>query len=210
MGTRVNVSYSAAQESGVDILEVLTGLGYTVDNSARIGAVLAVILVEDLNTREIKKVKKAMDKVISNVSVEVFDSEALAIAKERYEEVIDTCSEYIIRAYGFEWPPTSGQRFSLSTNAQIKWMGLDLARNDLTYPKAVPTKDNDGAHSIADATEVHNMYLTAAGTIDAILAGGTAKKQEVGAAVSKAVARQLAVDYLNSAGCSELVSDLGP
>ena len=100
--------------------------------------------------------------------------------------------------------------FSLSTNAQIKWMGLDLSRNDLTFPYVVPFRDNDGFYSIPDAATAHNMYLSAVGTIDAVLTQGTLKKGEIDAAGTKAAARQLAVDYLTTYNCEDLLGHIGP
>lgn len=215
MATKIKISNSAADTAGVDVIALLQGLGYTVTNNdvTVVGGICEVVLPsQDLNVRQIKKVKKALNRSMRRVTVEIFPSEALVTAIERYKGIIDECSEHLIRDNGFEWPPTSGKRFSLSTNAQIKWLGLDSARSDpaIAYPYNVPTKDNDQFHAIADAAEVHNMYLTAIGTIDAILGAGTAKKAEISAATTKAAARQLAVDYLTATGCLELVSDLGP
>lgn len=210
MSTVIKVSKSAASESGINLHTWVDSLGFSVDTIVKDGAMLVVTLVEDLNTRQIDKVRKKLDHDITNIYIEVYDTETLDIAKERYKSVVDLCSEARIKDNGFEWPPTSGQRFSLSLNAQIKWLGLDSAREDMTYPYRVPTKDNDIFHSIQDAAEAHNMYLTAVGTIDALLSAGTLKKEEITAALTKAAARTLAVDFLTATECAELIVELGP
>lgn len=85
---------------------------------------------------------------------------------------------------GFEFPPGSGQRFSLSLAAQAKLLGLDLLRDDshLVYPVKYNTVDDEETLEIYDSETMHNFFLTAVGTYRAAIDSGTAVKDEVRAA----------------------------
>lgn len=100
---------------------------------------------------------------------------------------IDARTEELI-AQGFEFPPASGQRFSLSTNAQRTLLAADVMRDDpsFTYPVNWNTLDDTGVLTVADSATLHNFVLTAVGTVRSILDAGTALKDAVRAATSRA------------------------
>ncbi len=112
-------------------------------------------------------------------------STELATLKERYINQVDALSEArIIDGPGFEWPADSGNFFSLSMNAQIKWMGLFAAREVMEYPLTVPTKDDGGVYSITGADDVVGIYGTVVGTVRAILDASTEAKAAIRAATT--------------------------
>jgi len=83
---------------------------------------------------------------------------------------------------GFEFPPTSGDLYSLSTKGQLTLLGLDAARADLTYPVEYNKKDDKGKGIIPDNVTAHNFFLSAVATARAHLDSGTALKDQVRAA----------------------------
>lgn len=127
------------------------------------------------------------------------DFDVMYAEKERLILAVDAkISERIHSGAGFEWPPSSGQFFSLSTNAQIKWVGLMVAKDFITYPLTVPTKDDNIFYTIQDATEAQNMYLTATNTVKTYIADGTSVKRIVREAATISEAQAAADTYLNS------------
>lgn len=90
----------------------------------------------------------------------------------------------------------SGKQFSLSLAAQTKWNGLYNSRATITYPYLVPTRDDQGFHSIADAAEVEAMYAAAVAAVTGELGAANAVKQTVVAAATTADARSAADAYL--------------
>ena len=112
------------------------------------------------------------------------------------KEIDEVVSDQIHSGLGFEWPPASGNFFSLSANAQTKWMGLMVSKDFLTFPMTVPTIDDHAFHDIADATEAQNMYLTASNVIKTWMGDATAAKQNVEATTTLAAAQVAADAYL--------------
>lgn len=98
---------------------------------------------------------------------------------------------------GFEWPPSSGQYFSLSANAQNKWIGLMVAKDFISFPLVVPTRHDDVFHAIQNATEAQNMYLTAANTVKTYLALATTAKENIREASTEAEALAAADAYFS-------------
>lgn len=76
----------------------------------------------------------------------------------------------------FEHPASSGNLFSITTTAQVKWIGLYSARDLMVYPMKVYTKDDSTEYSIADAAEVAIIYGLAVGTVRALLDAATDAK----------------------------------
>lgn len=113
--------------------------------------------------------------------------------------VDESASDRIVNGQGFEHPPGSGKRFSLTLEAQTKWNGLYNARNSIAYPYVVPTKDDRQYHSIADAAEVETMYKAAVSTMTAELDAANAAKQGLLVAASTSKARAAADAYLRLA-----------
>lgn len=100
----------------------------------------------------------------------------------RYHEIDNKTGKLISNGFIY-----NGLTFSLSYNAQINLLGLDASRNDpaLTYPISYNTLDDSTTYNVVDATDVHNMYLTALATKKSILDSGTTLKDQIRAATSK-------------------------
>lgn len=209
MGTKIRIPGPMITGHDLDLNQFMANAGYTVLTRKRSKRLWVVTLAETLNTRQHNALASGLVEALSGITAEHVATEPKVIADERYEDVIDECTRRRIRD-GFEWPVASGNRFSLSTNAQIKWLGLNASRNDLAYPYKVPMKDNDGFYQIADAAESQMMYGAAVITIDTILSAGTAKKEEITKAAGKKAGRTLAVNYLTANNCTDLAKKLGP
>jgi hypothetical protein len=84
--------------------------------------------------------------------------------------------------------PYASKQFSLSAGAQTNILALDNTKDDpaLQYPIKYNTKDDTDTYDIIDATDLHNMYLTALATKKGHLDSGTALKDQVRAAVDEA------------------------
>lgn len=120
----------------------------------------------------------------------IADTLELSVFKQGLIDIVNAEAEKRIHeGLGFEWPSTSGQRFSLSANSQSKWIGLAVAKDYITYPLRVPTKGDDAFYDIQDSTEVMNMYLTATGTVKAHLDAATTAKESIRNATTNAEAQ---------------------
>lgn len=86
----------------------------------------------------------------------------------------------------------SGKVFSLSAEAQSYWNGLgNLTANGLLtepddFPLTVNTLDDSNTHDIMTIAEAVTVFATAAATVKAHLASGTALKDQVRAATTTA------------------------
>lgn len=96
----------------------------------------------------------------------------------RYDQIDQRTGELISAGYTY-----ATKQFSLSQNAQLNLTGADNARTDLTYPVTWNSIDDTDTYDVTDATDLHNMYLTALGTKKAHLDSGTALKDQIRAAV---------------------------
>jgi len=107
---------------------------------------------------------------------------------------IDARTDELIEL-GFEYPPESGQHFSLSSPAQMKLLAADAQRDDplFTYPVTWNSLSDTGSISLPDSATLHGFVLTAVGTVRAILDSGTTIKDAVRAASTK-VALDAVVD----------------
>ena len=94
--------------------------------------------------------------------------------KMKYCQIDERTSQLISLGYSY-----GGELFSLSMNAQTNILALDHSRLELSYPIEYNTKNDESVYSIADATTVHNMYLTALATKKARLDSGTVFKTQV-------------------------------
>ena len=117
---------------------------------------------------------------------------ALPLAKQAKVVAIDERTKALIDE-GFEFPPTSGQVFSLSAAAQVVLLALEAARGDplFVYPVIYNTKDESAVIQLDDSDGVHAFFVTAIGICRGRLDSGTAIKNEVRAA--KAVAEVNAI-----------------
>lgn len=91
----------------------------------------------------------------------------------------------------------AGKEFSITSTAQIKWIGLFNAKDSLAYPMVVYTKDDTASHDIADAAEVTTMYGLAVGAVRAILDAGTAAKVAIQVSADRAAAQAAFDAYAN-------------
>lgn len=100
---------------------------------------------------------------------------ALASRKnERMAEVDKKTQELI--ANGFMWNSVC---CSLSTRAQIRIMGIRIAKDDITYPLVWSGKNDQDSMELANASEVNSFFLTALGTVKATVDSGTALKNSI-------------------------------
>ena len=122
-----------------------------------------------------------MGEFIKQIGTEDFTLEQLK--QYRYSEIDNRTGQLIDNGFSF-----AGNTFSLSQNAQINILALDVSRNDaaIIYPIEYNTLTDDVIVLVPDATTVHNMYLTALGTKKAVLDSGTVLKNQIRAAVDKA------------------------
>jgi hypothetical protein len=105
---------------------------------------------------------------------------ALEIAKSKKTDQIDAKTSRLI-SQGFQFPPATGQIFSLSPAGQNTLLGLNAAKDapQLIYPVIYNTKDDEGTISLPDAATVYAFFLTAVGTYRYWLDSGTAIKDEI-------------------------------
>jgi hypothetical protein len=79
-------------------------------------------------------------------------------------------------AKGFEWPPGSGQRLSLSDHGQAKVHEAYLMRDFLAFPIRWATLDDLSFVSIADAAELQQVAAVMVQTVQAVLHAATDAK----------------------------------
>ena len=123
-----------------------------------------------------------LDSIIQN-----HDAFGLKTHKNNKIDEIDIKTGELI-ALGFEFPSASGMRFSLSQSAQINISALYQSKDDpaITYPITYNTIDDLTTFAIPNAETLYGMYLTALATKKAHLDSGTALKNQVRAATTKA------------------------
>ena len=90
----------------------------------------------------------------------------------------------------------SSNTFSLSRNAQINWLGLDMKKAALTYPYEITTKD-DLAYSIADQAELQTMIDKAFIAKETPIVSGRALKLSINVAADKDALNLIMVDNDN-------------
>lgn len=98
----------------------------------------------------------------------------------RYNE-IDVKSIALI-SEGFVY---AGKTFSLSQNAQINLLALEVDKNNMSYPIKWNTKNDDDKYDITDATDATNFHLTSLNAVKTILDSGTDLKDQIRAAIDK-------------------------
>jgi len=124
------------------------------------------------------------DESVLNNTIALHESINLDEKKSiRYVEIDNNTVTLILQGFTYK-----NLVFSLSQNAQINILGLDNTRFDsaITYPIGYSTKDDSGHYDVVDATDLHNMYLTALATKKAWVDSGTALKDAVRAATNEA------------------------
>jgi hypothetical protein len=79
-------------------------------------------------------------------------------------------------AQGFEYPAASGQMFSLSPEAQMKWTAMNAARLALSYPLLVVTADEQTTVELADHGAAQDMFEAMVETVRGHIDSGRALK----------------------------------
>ena len=139
-------------------------------------------------------VEKYYVKVVSEKFVEMTQGEKDLVDAARLPEIkrlkfleVDARTEEII-AQGFEFPPSSGVKISMSVEQQSRIMGMYTLRNDpnLIYPISWNSLDDTTELTLSNASEVEAFYLTGVGTLRAILDSGTAVKDQIRLCTTKA------------------------
>ena len=108
---------------------------------------------------------------------------ALESARARKNAEIDRKTEALL-AQGFEFPPGSGVRASMSLEAQAKMLAIFTVRDEpeTVYPVEWNSLDDGATITLPDSATVRGFVLTAVGTARAIIDGGTSVKNLVRAA----------------------------
>ena len=211
MSTLFKIPGRLIQGSGLDIKQFLLDHGYTMTRRAMSPAEWQVTVSEDLTDTQKSDLNTALMTALNRVSYDLgYVGEPDAHARTRYKEVMDLCVTQRLNTEGFEHPSASGRIFSLSLPAQIKWLGLLVSKDSMTYPYDVPVKDDSEVYSIADAAEVATMWGAIMTKVSTVLGEATAEKAAIDAAADVAAARASAVAHLNTNGCSTMVALLGP
>lgn len=116
--------------------------------------------------------------------------------KSTVNEYVDTETERRISG-GFEYPSSSGKVFSLSPNAQLNWLGLELKAALLPYPYIIRTFDEKDVYGIVNEADAHLMVDAAFIAKETSLTLGRMVKTAVEAAVSIAAVDTAAASWLN-------------
>jgi len=97
----------------------------------------------------------------------------------RFAQIDHRTDELI--SQGFEYTPGSGVMLSLSLEAQNRLTGVLLLKDSpmIGYPIRWNAINDEFYHDVTDATDVVNMYGTAAGTLKARVQSGTQIKNEI-------------------------------
>jgi hypothetical protein len=132
------------------------------------------------------------------------DAADLVVLPRVRDQIMVKIDEHVAAkiALGFQWPVATGQIFSLSIQAQIKWMGLFATTllppglDKMVYPLTVPTIDDLGKYDVADQAEVKDMYSLITATVAGLLGASMTAKAAVNAAVTLAEAETARDRYL--------------
>lgn len=89
-----------------------------------------------------------------------YNKSTLEGLKEFKYDSIDSRTGALIQN-GFEYPASSGQIFSFSSNGQMNLIGAFAGKDSLSYPFAWNTKDDLITYQIADSAEMSAFYFTA-------------------------------------------------
>lgn len=116
-----------------------------------------------------------------DAAMDAAPSDVAAAKEKKFSEIDSRTDELILQGMSF-----NGMMFSLSPNAREKMNNADGLRNDpaFTYPVVWNNIDDSATISLANATDLHNMYLTALATVRAHIDSGTAVKDLVRAATT--------------------------
>lgn len=101
----------------------------------------------------------------------------------KYRNIDNRTNELISRGFNY-----AGKMFSLSLPAQIRLLGINQVRNDpnLIYPIRWNTMHDNDYYEIANPEDFHLFYMKSLATYRAHVDAGTALKDQVREATSKA------------------------
>lgn len=158
--------------------EVKAALGFSASLLGMDGEDLVCQFESELTAQQI---------AILESTVEAHDPTDVKHQKPERIQAIDRRTDQLI-GLGFEFPPGSGVRFSLSMESQSKLLGMDALRSDplFTYPVVYNSIDDLEEFSIPDSATIHSFFLVAVGTYRAHLDSGTALKTQIRAATTQA------------------------
>jgi len=138
----------------------------------------------------------------STEEIAAIEATELTNIKLQYLSIVNNAGEaYIIRGPGVEFPPGSGKYLSVSTNAQLKWMGWASVADQwelmgMSYPFTVRTIDDSDYISINNADEVRAVFGTMAQFIASVLGGSEVVKAAIQAATTEAEIIEATNTYL--------------
>lgn len=177
-----------------------TGWVTSYDSSANTPIAQAAGALINPNLSAVANLPISRWKVVNGAVID--GGEQIATVKQDLIDRINVLTESKIHdGPGFEYPQGSGKFYSLSENAQAKWIGLEVGRAAIDYvndPPTVRTKDDQITTILTSSDMVHAMYLTGLATVKAYLKAGGIVKDAVRDAATIAAARAAAEDYLNS------------
>jgi hypothetical protein len=149
-----------------------------VESLTAVGGVIKVAYAAELSEYR----KGTLDDAMAESGHETLPDDPLGAADKK--SVINARTRELILT-GFEYPPASGQVFSLSDTAQRNLSELDGLRAGLTYPFDMATIDDLIIYSVVDADAVHAMYLAGLARIQWAYGTGNAMKATVIAATTR-------------------------
>lgn len=123
-------------------------------------------------------------KVVGDKVVEMSEAEKLpALQAEKAARILARTAE--LQALGFEFPPGSGQRFSLTQEASNYWVSMMVAAGAglLQYPVNAGIM-GDGTYALADASAVATFCAAALDRGRALVEGEADLKRQVYAATT--------------------------
>lgn len=204
----MSTNFFVPTTKSLDLKAFFADMGYTITRLSESAADYRVVLAETLTDVEKSQVSAGLTFLQEQVEYELgYSGEPEAHAKARYKEAVSKCSQYQILSEGFVH---ATKTFSLSALSQISWLGLFVSKDLMTYPYTIPVMDDTETYDIADAAEVTTMWVAILTKVATVRSEGTAKKVEIENAAGAAAARAIAVGYLTSKGCTNMLSLLGP
>jgi hypothetical protein len=145
-----------------------------------VDASVAILFADELTTGEII----TLDAVVVAQQA-AFDP--LPVLKARRFAEIEARTDQLI-ALGFEYPPASGNFYSLDLASQLRTLGVDHSKDfpELTYPVRWSTVNKMEAVDLANAAATRGFFLTALGTLRGRIDSGTVLYDAIRAATTKA------------------------
>ena len=139
--------------------------------------------------------------VMNAAEMAVADTNALPrIIPGMMVQIDDECMRRI--ELGFQFSGAPGLTFSLSTNAQLKWMGLFVMaqlpslKKIVTFPLEVPNIDDTKKYDVKDPQEVEDIFSAITVTIATHLGSAQATKGKINGATTVAEAEAALAAFL--------------